>query len=246
MLGDRYLIVTPKICAPALAERVETMVIMEDVACEEITKKFAWHSIQGPDATKRLGDLCDTPTMDVAAEGDAYLFRYNRTGLGGWDVLTPTNGPLRKKLLKSSEEVSDGAVEVARLEAGIPVYGKDANERTLPPELGPDYESRYVSYNKGCYTGQEVLMRIHSRGHTNKTWVGLAIEGTAEPGDTVSISSREDAGVITSAVDSPKYGYIAGAMMKNEAAIDGLEVTVHGRQGAFGGEVIPMPIMRYA
>ncbi|MFX6234584.1 tRNA-modifying protein YgfZ, partial [Acinetobacter baumannii] len=64
------------------------------------------------------------------------------------------------------------------LRAGNPRLGGDTTQKTLPPELGPAFESRTVSYTKGCYMGQEVLMRIHSRGHTNRTWVCLT---SAEP-----------------------------------------------------------------
>ncbi len=245
-LQDRYLVLTPRACADAFAERVSTMVIMEDVTCEEITTGYDWHSLQGPSATKVLSDVCEVPTMDVGVVDGAYLFRVNRTGLGGWDLLTPKSSALKKAALKASEPVSPEAVDIARLEAGIPIYGKDINERTLPPEVGEDFAAKHVSYSKGCYTGQEVLMRIHSRGHTNKTWVGLLLDDRVSPGDRVSTPDREEAGVITSFIDSPKYGMIGAAVLRNEASAEGTEIAVHGTHGTCGGEVVFMPILRYA
>jgi len=244
-LDDRYLIVTPKACAPAVAERVEAMVIMEDVTCADVTDGFEWCSLQGPGASAVLGGICEMPTLDAGAVDGGFLFRYNRTGLGGWDVLTPKGSALRATLLKSAQPVSAESVEIARLEAGIPLFGKDVNERTLPPEIGPDFVARHISYTKGCYTGQEVLMRIHSRGHTNKTWVGLLLDEMAQPGDKVSEAERAEAGVVTSVARSPKFGPIAAAMVRNEAVAEGTEITVHGKHGSCGGEVVTMPILRY-
>ena len=52
--------------------------------------------------------------------------------------------------------------EASRIVAGVPRWGADMGPRTLPPELGPAFEASHISYRKGCYTGQEVLMRMHS------------------------------------------------------------------------------------
>lgn len=67
---------------------------------------------------------------------------------------------------------------------GIPNWSFDVQEKTLPPELGERFSEKHLNYNKGCYTGQEVLQRIHSRGHTNRTWVveQSEVEGLSRPG----------------------------------------------------------------
>jgi len=133
-----------------------------------------------------------------------------------------------------------GIDDAARIELGIPKRSFDYTEKTLPPELGLAFEKKFISYNKGCYTGQEVLMRIHSRGHTNKTWVGLLLDQPVQAGSIVSHESREDAGVITSAAISPEFGPIASAMLRNEASQDGEEVSVQGVKGI----VRQMPIRK--
>ena len=65
------------------------------------------------------------------------------------------------------------AFETARIEAGIPRFGVDMDETNLPLECG--IESRAVSYNKGCYIGQEVINRIHSFGHVTRELRGLRL-----------------------------------------------------------------------
>jgi folate-binding Fe-S cluster repair protein YgfZ len=101
-----------------------------------------------------------------------------------------------------------------------------------------------VSYKKGCYTGQEVLMRIHSRGHTNRTWMALTSDTEMPVGARVRHRNRDDAGVVTSAGDSPDYGPIAGAMLRAEAAIPNENVEVETSEGWVPARVHLMPILR--
>src|SRR5690606_34980920 len=126
------------------------------------------------------------------------VLRSNRNGLGGWDLLLPVSAeaPI-EKLNKNFESILEDAFNVARLEAENPKYGTDMDAKTLPPEMGPYFVSRTVSYTKGCYTGQEVLQRIHSRGHTNKTWMGIYCDGPVSAEDKV-FSGNKEVGVITS------------------------------------------------
>jgi folate-binding protein YgfZ len=236
-------------CAPAVLKRVEQMVIVENVEARDVTEDYRWLSIQGPGATKALSGLIDLPKLDAGLtefEGAEVLaMRSNRTGLGGWDLLIPAARKVAiKKLEKEVPPVSCEAFEIARLEAGIPLWGRDMTAKTLPPELGQHFSSRHINYNKGCYTGQEVLMRIHSRGHTNRTWMALFSEEPLEDGALIEHRTRKDAGVVTSAALSPDYGWIAGAMVRTEAAFAGETVTVHTSAGPVTAEVQPMPITR--
>jgi folate-binding protein YgfZ len=127
--------------------------------------------------------------------------------------------------------VDAASYEAARIERGVPKRGVDYTNKTLPAELGHMFELEHVSYSKGCYVGQEVLMRIHSRGHTNKTWVGLLLDEAVQPGSAVSSEARKDAGVVTSAAISPQLGPIAGAMLRNEASREGAKVKVGNAMG---------------
>lgn len=124
--------------------------------------------------------------------------------------------------------------EEARIAAGVPKWGADMGPRTLPAELGPDFEGRRVGYAKGCYTGQEVLMRMHARGHTNRTWVGLVGEGSMQAGDAVECDGKT-VGTVSSAA-----GVLAAATLRNEATAEGTPVLVGGRRAV----VRTMPIRR--
>jgi len=106
-------------------------------------------------------------------------------------------------------EISDQLYEVLRIEEGIPVYGVDMDEETVVPEVN---FNEMISYEKGCYIGQEVIARIHFRGKVAKQLMGLEfdLEPEALASDLVGaeLKSKEDknAGKITSVVYSPKLG----------------------------------------
>ena len=89
---------------------------------------------------------------------------------------------LIQKLLKISTppvKVSENAREVLRIEAGIPIFGKDMDQKNILPETGLEHTS--VSYNKGCYIGQEVIARIKTYGAPNFALMGLTVEGFGLP-----------------------------------------------------------------
>ncbi|MBA3352338.1 MAG: hypothetical protein H0U23_07940 [Blastocatellia bacterium] len=106
-------------------------------------------------------------------------------------------------------EISDPLFEVLRIEQGIPLYGIDMDSTTIVPELGLD---GLISYNKGCYIGQEIIARIHFRGHIAKKLTGLIFPSSPESlisslkGIELIAEDGKSAGKITSATISPALG----------------------------------------
>ena len=246
---DQILITCPDQTKLNVLKRVEQMVIMEDVVAEDVSDAFQLLSVQGPSATARLSKLLTLPSLDSGEsefEGaSVFVLRSNRTGLGGWDVwISNSESAAIEALRLEFNPVSHEAYNIARLEAGIPLFGSDMGEKTFPPEMGRAFEERHVSYSKGCYMGQEVLMRIHSRGHTNRTWVGLLADAPMDLGATVSQNLRSDAGIVTSSALSPDFGHIGAAMIRNEFAFDGETVEVLTERGTVDAEVKMMPFLR--
>lgn len=248
-LPDTIAATVPSPTVDAVAHRVSSMVVLEDVTFENASRTHKVLSIQGPQATRRLGEMIPLPSLDAGTatlEGaDIYVLRSNRTGMGGWDLWIPS---LKRKALKTIRDafprVSDAAYDVARLEAGIPRWGEDIEGRVFPAELGSHFLSRHVNFNKGCYLGQEVIMRMHSRGHTNKTWVGLVAEGPFAVGDVIHHARKGEVGRVSSAGFSPDYGHIGAAIVRNEAAFEREIVRIKTGSGAVEAEVHQMPILR--
>ncbi len=239
----RYVITTQAACLAAVMNRVEQMVIMEDVTARDLTSEYALISVQGPESTRKLAKEVVLPSLDAGPlrtlEQDGFALRNDRSGRGGWDLWIPKGSEVPDD--NWLPEIGADVLDITRLEAGIPAFGSDMNSKTLPPEMGSNFVARHISYKKGCYTGQEVLMRIHSRGHTNRSWVGLKSSLPLQAGNPVSHPLRQDAGTVTSACHSPTYGYIAGAMLRNEVLEGPLTVTTE--VGQVQAQIIDMPFL---
>jgi folate-binding protein YgfZ len=205
----------------AVAARLEQYVIADDVQIVDASPQYGLLTVQGPRTAEAVGALgfgVELPDHELtlvrlqdAVLGELYLVKQSRVGLGGCDLFVPaTTLPIvAEKLIASVKAVGGGACgwtacEAARVEAGIPRFGVDLDETTLPPEAG--LESRAISYTKGCYTGQEIIARLRTYGQVAKTLRVLQLSDCATElptrGEKLFQEERE-VGYVTSAVWSP-------------------------------------------
>ena len=105
----------------------------------------------------------------------------------------------------AGEEVDEEQLERWRIESGIPRWGREIDDRVLPAEAGLD--ETHVSFNKGCYPGQEPIARQRYRGKVNRRLRVLEIDGDAAPGDELLLDGKK-VGRITSAVPGLALGYV--------------------------------------
>jgi tRNA-modifying protein YgfZ len=144
---------------------------------------------------------------------------------GALATLATPAGPHR--LVASPREGLEpaSAWELARVEAGLPAFGREFDDSSMPAEAG--LVELAISFTKGCYPGQEPVARLHYRGHANRGLRGLEFSGELpEAGAPVEHEGRE-VGRATSPVVSPRLGPISLAVLRREVA-DGDEVTVSG------------------
>ena len=130
--------------------------------------------------------------------------------------------------------VSAEALEILRVEAGRPRYGREMTAETIPQEAG--INERAVSFTKGCYIGQETVARLHYKGKPNRHLRGLELSAPAAAGATVTLGQKE-VGRIGTAVLSPARGPIALAILRREAG-PGDSVAV---EGGIEGRVVELP-----
>lgn len=131
--------------------------------------------------------------------------------------------------------VTPDIYEVLRIENGVPKYGVDMDETTIVPELGFD---DMISYNKGCYIGQEIIARIHFRGHVAKQLIGLILADGDErfafvASETLALQSVDgkNAGRITSATYSPQLQKtIALGYIRYDYLADGTKLIANERE----------------
>ncbi|MFW6084710.1 MAG: YgfZ/GcvT domain-containing protein [Gemmatimonadota bacterium] len=159
--------------------------------------------------------------------GEGFAVGRDEPGAGGIDLLLPAAEGSRPAPGLELPTASPEAWEIWRVERGIPLYGRDVSEDNLPQETGLVAEA--TSFSKGCYTGQEVLARIHYRGKVNRHLRGLRVpdsspdrgaESTAggpplAAGDELRQGERV-VGAVTSAVRSPRFGLIGLGYLRRE------------------------------
>lgn len=165
------------------------------------------------------------PLAHVAATVDGEpitLARTNELRADGWDLWVPaTTADAVRARLTSAGAVPASAddLEVARIESGRPEWGLDMDETTIPQEANFD-ELGGISYEKGCYIGQETVARVHFRGHVNRQLRHLRFEGEAPAprGAELVDESGKVVGDVRSGAVSPFMGAIAIAMVRREVA----------------------------
>jgi folate-binding protein YgfZ len=159
--------------------------------------------------------------VTVATSGEPFVVMSSPDlGIEGFELFVPSSRfPEVWNAALSARATPAGlaAWEVARVEAGRPEWGIDMDDTTIPQEANLD-ELNAISYTKGCYTGQEVVARVHFRGHVNRTLRGLRAPGTDGPRPRAVLfdASGKSVGEVRSSVTSPRLGGIALAMLRRE------------------------------
>lgn len=237
-----------------VTERLEKYIVADDVQAVDVTPHYGLLSVQGKRAgatVQALGLTAQLPTAALSSTklvdatlGEIYVMNHHRVGgpanCFGYDLFVPTAslGTVADQLIAAARQQGGGpcgwqAFDIARIEAGIPRFGVDMDETSLPLECG--IEARAVSYQKGCYIGQEVINRIHSIGHVNRQLCHLFLpDDTATPpahGDKLFHEGKE-VGQITSAVFSPVLqANLAIGYVRREAARPGAALSVESAAG---------------
>lgn len=164
-----------------------------------------------------------TPYSHIAIGGagaPTIVMRSPDLGLEGYDLFVPADrfgATWEGAVAARATPAGLSAWEIARVEAGRPEWGIDVDDATIPQEANFD-ELAAISYTKGCYTGQEVVARVHFRGHVNRTLRGLRASGTTPPprGASLFDATGKAVGDVRSAVASPRLGGIALGMVRRE------------------------------
>src|SRR3989338_6400212 len=189
-------------------------------------------------------------TVFLLGDAEIRICRSSHTGEDGYDLLVPITNLLPTVAL--IEEMRDNfslpwigtqAQELLRVEAGIPRYGLDINEENLLLETGLDNS---VSFQKGCYLGQEVVERIRSRGHVNRRLVGLVLERekAARAGDKILAGDKE-VGRVTSSVVSPAVKKpIAFGYVSRDHCRDGTRLAIRSTAETFPAVISTLPFYK--
>ncbi len=243
--GDRFVLVTEPETYPFLLENLQRFTFAGDFHVEDLTAAENILTIRGAGAALTVERVLGTaPVADAVTEigfNGAQVTTLPVWRTEGFDIRVPADASddLEAALINEGAVAADGALaEVLRVESGLPRFGTDMNEETVVPEVGLE---DMISYNKGCYIGQEVIARIHFRGKVAKELTGIAfdsVEAAFGPGDEIVSSDGKNAGTVTSTVWSPILAKrIALAYVRNAYIDTGTELKV----GEYVGRVVGLP-----
>ncbi len=229
-----------------VAETLEKYLIMERCKITDVTDETAQVLVGGLDAAALLWSLLGLSGIAEWGEGQNAIGMWNGAPVLVAAVrLVPTSAfaiyappghlaTLFDALASAgASPITPAELETLRVEAGVPRFGADMDARALAPETNQD--ARAISYRKGCYIGQEIVARIHARGHTNRGLVGIAFDASHAPAipapDTpiCELETGKEIGRITSAAHSPRLNrVVALGYVRHEHAQPGALVTVAG------------------
>jgi hypothetical protein len=200
---ERVLLVIPRASSAELRAHFDKYLIMEDAEVHEAP--LAVLVAHGPKSAELL---------ERAKGKGAHGALLDTTGLGGALLLAERELDLSSDVAALGGVVGDAAGwEALRLERGIPAFGADFDASTYPQEAG--LEKRAVSFDKGCYLGQEVVCMLEMRGHVKRKLVPVLLEpgATASVGASVADSTGAEVGKLTSVVQHPAWKQAVGLAM---------------------------------
>ncbi len=239
-------------------EALDRFIIADDVEIEDLSARRVTLAVQGPTAAEVLtaAGLSSLPERKLQhrdatiAEVQVRVIRSDQTGKSGYEFHVPSD---RVAVVWQALAQLDGllpvghtALNMLRVEAGIPWYGLDMDEDRIVLEVGLD---RAISFNKGCYLGQEVVERASARGHMNRLLIGFLLQDEGQDalptrGDRL-LKDDKEVGWLTSVTTSPTLGRpIALGYVRREHGEPGTRLRIDRPDMDMIAEVVKLPFLQ--
>lgn len=249
-MGEHLLAEVPTALAAGLRDRFDQLIFSEDVRVIDVSDSLAQVVVVGQTAASLLahafalepiepGSIAMLPLLGHLAIGTAIVARSDDLDLPAYDVFVDAaarEAAVARLEEMGAERASPELLDALRIEAGHPAFGVDMTEETIPLEAG--LLERAISTTKGCYVGQEIIIRVLHRGggRVAKRLVKLRFDprltAPSAPGAALSRHGR-DVGSLTSAAISPRTGHVVAlGYVHRDHAETGVTLTV----GAHGPE----------
>lgn len=250
-----FLIDTEAATHQAVLRIIERFTLAGDFRVRDVTAQTAQLTVQGKKSATVvrlvLGEAAAGLRTDEALqtswqESDVAISRATHTGEDGFDLIV--NAPEASRLWDAlhgagARPVGYNALEIMRIEAGLPRYGVDMDDTNVVTEALDDA----VSYTKGCYVGQEIIARIKYRGHVAKKLTGLKFAQAVkvESGAAIKAMDDKEVGRLTSTTYSPHLGRtIALGYVKYDYLASETQVKVTTEQGDVEARIAELPFVR--
>jgi folate-binding protein YgfZ len=253
--GASFLFDTEAVTREQIIKTLGRFTLAGDFRLTDITGQTALLSVQGARSSEIVGAVLGKDAANTARgsilntswkEDKVSTIRATHTAEDGFDLLTSAGAALSLwEALSQAGARPFGfeALEILRIEAGRPRYGVDIDETKVVLETALDDA---VSFTKGCYIGQEIIARIHFRGHVAKRLAGIMLdaEGATLAGDKVRTAEGKEIGWITSVARSPRLNRtIALGYVKYDYLEPGTRVRVLSNETELEARVTSLPFV---
>jgi len=241
---ERFLLLSHAMVASQTYEALDKFIIMDDCTLADATSEWATCAVEGPRAGEVLATACRAPLDTLLLFGHqaaeiggvaCRVLRRSHFDQQGAEILAPRAaiGRVWDALAGAVNSAGGGpagwdAINALRIEAGVRWFGSDFDDKVIPHEAGLD--QTHISYTKGCYTGQEIVERVRSRGKLNRWLVRLEFTGEAPPERGTKLeASGKSWGEVTSCAYSPgRKAYIGFGYLRREQGAVGTELAYAG------------------
>jgi folate-binding protein YgfZ len=227
-LQDKLLVLSHASVRERTVATLDKFIIMDDVTLSDVSEQFGTTAVEGPHAGTVISEACglslegfsEHAIAGVKIDGvPCHLIRHSHFGLPGAEIVAPREHlPMIWKFLYGNVHASHGALigmralNALRLEAGVPWFPDDFNDTVIPHEAA--LETSHISFSKGCYTGQEIVERVRSRGQVNRRRVRLKFSSGEPPVPLTRLRTKDaeakEVGIVTSSAFSPATGVAIG------------------------------------
>jgi folate-binding protein YgfZ len=243
-LPEKLLVLSHASLREQTLATLKKYVIGSQVQIEDLTEKLGSVALEGPRAPEvasevfgpLLGEISEGSIREFVVNGvPCYVLRRPYFGKPGMEILAPREAlpVLWDKLVAAvsahgGEPIGTRALNSLRLELGNPWFPADFNDGMIPHEAA--VEGTHISFNKGCYTGQEIVERVRSRGHVNRKRVALKFSAQEPPTAGTKLRTGDtEVGFVTSAAYSPAVGSAIGmGYLRREHFVPGSLVELDG------------------
>ncbi|MFQ5854025.1 MAG: YgfZ/GcvT domain-containing protein [Anaerolineae bacterium] len=249
---DHLLLLTDLGGAQRVIGHLERYIFFRDrVELADVTEETGMLSLWGPQPAPILGDIVEPAISDLATDAwvetdfdglTSIVARTDELGLDGFNLIVHRDHvePLLHRLTEAGAQHMDAMVyEILRVEAGHPIHGREVGEDFNPLEAGL---KPIISFEKGCYIGQEVVARLDTYDKVKQRLIGVRLERLPVAEERPALTSGgHNVGFLTSWVQSPAYGPIALGYVLGKHLEPNLIVEVVDGAGQIVGQVVDLP-----
>lgn len=247
-MGNELMVITSPQTPDKVIEWIDMYTFGEDIAIENATEDTVLLSLMGPDVKDVLGiDATSLELFGVSEFNCAGMqlpvIKTDYIGISSYDLIATSSQAenVWNSLIRAGAvPVGTEALEMIRVEHGVPRYGSELGEEFNPLEAGLNSS---ISYDKGCYIGQEVVLRLNTYDKVQKHLTGIAIEdGKPEVTAHLEVDGNY-AGFLTSVIASPMLGHtLALGYLRTKYLSIGQDIEVRVDDRLVSAKLVDLPV----